>query len=494
MTTGRRTFTVRWAARIASLAGLAGAAIALAAIVVAGGSSSYTVYADFHDAGGLVNGFAVRVDGAPVGRVASLSLGRNDLAVAKLELDRSAAPIGRDASATIQAADLLGEKYVALDPGNRQDPAPSGTVIPPARTGLGVELDDVLNAFDPSIQDALRSFLNEQGTAYVGRHQNLAALLSVLPQSLTQTRQLLAEFGQDNAALGQFLDQSDQVVTAVAGQRAELGRLVGATAGTLSTLASRGAQLGQTVARAPAALQSMRHALAALQGAAIPLAPAARGLAATAGPLTATLDELPAFATAAAPTLNTITRVAPTLRRLGVQGTPVVAKLHSITNELGTFSAALDPVTTTLDHGIGDVLGVLEGWARATQTRDAASHVFRFGVAIGAQTFDSLLPLLQTVAAGRAGKHRTASPLTGRPHLSTHAPNTGAAPAKPGLPLPVHVPPPPGLQSTVQHTQSTVHQLLGALGLSGSQASHRPGAGDSSNGSNLQSLLNYLLK
>jgi virulence factor Mce-like protein len=490
MRTGARTGTTRLA-RIVALAGLALAPIALAAIVFGGGSSGYVVYADLHDAGGLVSGFAVRIDGAPVGRVASLSLGRNDLAVAKLEIDRSAAPIGRDARATIQAADLLGEKYVALDPGNRQDPVPSGTEIPPSRTGLGVELDDVLNAFDPSTQDALRSFLNEQGRAYVGRHQNLAALLSVLPQSLTRTRGLLAEFGQNNAALGQLVDQSDQVVSAVAGQRTELGRLVEATAGTLSTLASRGAQLGQTVARAPAALRAMRQALAALQGAAIPLAPAARGLAQTAGPLTATLNELPAFATAAAPALDTITRVAPTLRRLGEQGTPVVTKLHSVTNELGTFSAALDPVTTTLDHGIGDILGVLEGWARATQTRDAASHVFRFGLTVGAQTFDSLLPLLQTATAASGSKRPAGRPVIGQ-RAAAHAPS--ATPAKSGLPLPVRAPALPGLPSAVQHTQSAVNQLLGALGVGGSQGSRGSGAGDSGSGSNLQSLLNYLLK
>jgi phospholipid/cholesterol/gamma-HCH transport system substrate-binding protein len=478
-------------ARVVTLLALALAAVALAAIVFSGASNDYVVYAKFHDAGGLVTGFAVRIDGAQVGRVASLSLGHHDLAIAKLELDRDAAPIGRDATASIQAADLLGEKYVSLNPGNRRDPAPSGMVIPPSRTGLGVELDDVLNAFDPTTRDALRVFLSEQGVSYAGRRQDLAQLLSVLPPTLTQTQAMLSQFAQDNTALSRLVTQSNQVVGAVDTQRGQLTRLVGATAGTLSTLASRSAQLQQTVARAPGALVALHSALAALQGAALPLAPAAQGLANTAAPLTATLRELPAFATAAAPTLKTIVQVAPTLTRLGVQGTPVVTKLHSLTGELGTFSDALDPVTKVLSQGIGNILGVLEGWARATQTRDAASHVFRFGATVGPETISSLLPLLQQASA--ASQRHGAGSAAGNSH-----PTSSAAPAT-GLLPPIRTPALPsasslagGVTATLNKVSSTVNQLLGNV--SGGHGAGTTTTGSSASKPGLQGLLNYLLK
>jgi virulence factor Mce-like protein len=497
--THRRTgpITRQRLSRVVAYAGLGLAAIAIAAIVAGGGKSPYVVYAQFTDAGGMRQGFKVRIDGAPVGQVESLDLGRHDYAVAKLDIDRSAAPVGRDAHATVRAADLLGEKYVDLQPGNRQDPAPSGSVIPPARTALAVELDDVLNALDVQTRDGLRIFINEQGTAFAGRGGDLAATLAALPPSLDQTQQFLSQFGQDNAALGRLVDESDRVIGAVAQQRAPLGRLVASAAGTLQTLASRRDQLGATVANAPGMLVSLRRALAALQGAATPLGPAAQGLAATAPALTSTLAQLPAFYAAAKPTLDVVRQVAPTLRTLGLNASPVVRRLQPLTGELATFSSALDPVTTTLDHGIGDILGVLEGWARATQARDAASHVFRFGVTIGPGTFDSLSPLLTPAQAHKRLAQQLAAPA--RSALSVAAaPSPPAAVAKPvaGVAKPLSSAL-TRVSSTVGAIRSTLTRALAKVGL-GAGSGGTGGSGGSGSGAgshaNVSQLLNYLLK
>ena len=466
--TSRRTLT-----RGLTLGALAAVAVVLAAIT-AGGSTGYVMYAKFHDTGGLRQGFKVRIDGAPVGQVESLSLNAQDQVVAKLGIDSSAAPVGRNAQATVRAADLLGEKYVDLQPGNRQDAAPSGTTIPVARTGLAVELDDVLNSIDNPTQTAVRIFINEQGRAFVGRGGDLAATLSVLPTSLDQTGQLLGQFSQDNQALGRLVEESNRVVASVARERHPLGQLVGAAAGTLSTLAAHEQQLGATVARAPATLVSARRALAALEGAAIPLGPAAQGLARTAPPLTATLNALPALTAAARPTLTTIRNVSPTLTQLGRNATPVVQRLQSLTTELGPFSAALDPVSRTLDKGTPDVLGVLEGWARATQGRDGSSHVFRFGLTVSPDTFSSLAPLFAATKA-TAGKPAssalkaatTVSRVIGTPPSQTSAGAPQSAAAK--------------------QQQSAAQGLLQQLGLGG--ASTGP-----SLQSSLQGLLGYLLK
>jgi phospholipid/cholesterol/gamma-HCH transport system substrate-binding protein len=389
--------------RAVVLLALAGVAI-IAAAIIFGGKGGYVLYAQFRQAGGLRQGFTVRLDGAPVGKIEKLELDKQDLVVAKLRISSNAAPVGRDARATARAADLLGEKFIDLAPGNRSDPAPSGVVIPPARTGLAVELDDVINAIDLPTREALRTFVNEQGDAFVGRGRDLAATLAALPPSLDRTGALLDQFGQDNRALGRLVEESDRVVGRVAQQRASMGRFVTAAAGTLDALASRHNELGQTVRNAPAALAAARRALASLEGAAIPLGPAARGLAATAPQLTATLNELPAVAAAARPTLAVIRRVAPTLQRLGRQGAPVTRHLAPLTGQLDEFATAFEPVTQTLDAGAADVLGVLEGWARSTQARDTASHVFRFGLTVSAGTFSSLAALMN--ARTRHARHQ----------------------------------------------------------------------------------------
>ena len=54
-------------ARVAAVAALA-AAIVVVVLVVLGGSTSYTLHADFQDAGGLVTGDDVLMGPAKVGR------------------------------------------------------------------------------------------------------------------------------------------------------------------------------------------------------------------------------------------------------------------------------------------------------------------------------------------------------------------------------------------------------------------------------------------
>ncbi len=438
--------------RVVLLAALAAVAVAAAAIV-SGGDEGYTLNAKFRQAGGLREGFTVRVDGAPVGKIDKLELDDQDNVVAKLKIDESAAPMGANVSATARAADLLGEKFVDLEPGDRSKPVPSGTTIPAARTGLAVELDDVINAVDLPTQQALKVFINEQGTSYVGRGHDIAAILAALPPALDRTGELLNQFSADNEALGRLVEESDRVVGSVARERASLGRLVTAASGTLTTLGNRSTELGATVDKAPAALRAARNALVALEGAAVPLGPAARGLRATAPALTSTLKELPAFTKAARPALRTVREVSPDLQRLGNEATPVVRRLRPLARELSSFSEAFEPVSKTLDTGIGDILGVLEGWARATQGYDAASHIFRFGLTQGPAAIADIVPIIK--AAERDRRAREQAPKPGkRPSLLDKLKN-------PKKPAPPKVKLPPLLDNLTDNLQETVDKTLG---------------------------------
>jgi phospholipid/cholesterol/gamma-HCH transport system substrate-binding protein len=440
--------------RVAVLAVLAGVAVALAAIL-SGGSDGYTLNAKFRQAGGLREGFTVRVDGAPVGKIEKLELDDQDNVVAKLKIDDSAAPMGANLSATARAADLLGEKFVDLEPGDRSKPVPSGTTIPTSRTGLAVELDDVINAVDLPTQQALKVFVNEQGTAYVGRGADIGAILAALPPALDRTGALLNEFSTDNKALGRLVEESDRVVGSVARERASLGRLVTAASGTLRTLGNRSTELGATVDKAPAALRAARGALTALEGAAVPLGPAARGLRATAPALTSTLKELPGFTKAARPALRTIREVSPDLQRLGTEGAPVVRRLKPLAGELATFSEALDPVSKTLDTGVADVLGVLEGWARATQGYDSASHIFRFGLTLGPAALSDIIPLIKAAERNKraAAKHKPAK----RPTLLDDLKNKLKDPKRPNAPIKL----PPLLDNLTDTLSDTVDKTVG---------------------------------
>ena len=152
-------------------------------------------------------------------------------------------------------------------------------------------------------------------------------------------------------------------------------------------------------------------------------------------------------------------------------------RLQSLTTELGPFSAALDPVSRTLDKGTPDILGVLEGWARATQGRDGSSHVFRFGLTVSPDTFSSLAPLFAATKGG-AGKvlgNAVKAATTVNRVLGVQPSHSSAGtPAAPSA-------------QTPKQLQSAAQGLLQQLGLGGTPTGP-------SLQSSLQGLLGYLLK
>lgn len=408
----------------------------IAVLALRPGYSGYSARVILADAGGLQSGSNVSLGGVTVGTVASLGLNRRDQAVADLHLNSSAAPLGAGATAVVQIDGFFGERELILTRGDyRSHPEPSGTTIPVGRSSVSVRLDDVVDALDPDTQGALRTFLQEQGTALVGRGHDLASVLEALPPSLSGLQQLMSQLSANQRALGALVDHSDRVVAQVAAQRSALGQMVNSASGAFTALASRRSQLGDTVRAAPATLRQARSTLATLQGAAIPLAPAADGLRATAPSLVTALHEIPKFANAAVPTLNTVATVAPQLQRLADRSTPVVRDLRPVTGELTNYTRqALSPVATMLgsNGGAANTFGVMEGWARSTSGYDASSHIFRFGATLSSASFLQLLQDLSPpgiTALHRSGSARAASSAGGSANAGTPTPTSTAPPA-----------------------------------------------------------------
>jgi len=482
-------------------------AVAVAIVLATSGYSGYSARVILADAGGLVAGSNVSVGGVTIGQVASLTLDRNDHAVAVVHIDHSAAPLGDGAGALVQIDGFFGERELLLTRGDYTNhPEPSGYTIPASRSGVSVRLDDVVDSLDVSAQGALRTFLDEQGNALVGRGHDLGVVLAELPHTLPSLTALLDQLSSNQRALGDLVERSDRVVGQVAAQRTHLGALVNSANGALGALASRRPQLGQTVDAAPAALRQAQSTLASLEGSSIALAPAADGLRAAAPGLIDVLHEAPRFSAAAVPTLNELGRVAPQLQTLANKATPVVSALVPLVHELTRYSSqALVPFSTLLaDKGAaGNLFGEMEGWARSTQGYDASSHIFRFGATLSAASFKQLLALSGLPVPAKAA-HHAAAPRTVKASAPV-AQVTGAA-SRLTSPLTGAL---NRLTSTVKNRLNAVlgqvHQTTGKVVNTATQAlstlTHLGGgspgasapAGSSSSDSSLNSLLNYLL-
>ncbi len=422
----------------------------------------FTLRAEFRDAEGLRSQFFVRIDGVDVGHVTNVTVSPQYTAIVTMHLSSSALPIGRDATATIRPDSFFGEHYVAIDPGNTEDPARSGMLIPLSRTATTPELDQLFDTFDPRTRLALGEFLGETGQMLVGRGHDVATAISMLPNTLDQADTLITNLGSDDRALGDLVDRSDQIVTTIAAQRGALGNLVDTAAATLKTTAAHNAGLKMTLDDAPAAVSQLRRTLSSLQSAATQLEPAATGLRATAPPLTAVLTRIPSLAAAAAPTLRAVDTAAPLLTRLAVTAAPVVTRLLGPTHELATFSTDLSPLSKALGGSLGNLLGYLQGYARAMQDDDGAGNLYR-----PAQTYyDATASSGSTSSEKRSPRHSRTHlvvPPLGHPQPAPTTTSTTSL-HLPTLPK-LHISLPASVTKPVQQTSTTItgllHYLLG---------------------------------
>ncbi len=103
-------------------------------------ANSYTVTARFENIGGLKERSPVTVGGVLIGRVASIEYDNDRFeAVVALEMDGKYNQLPDDTTASIYTAGLLGEQYVALEPGGSEDFLVEGSEIDLTQSALVLE-------------------------------------------------------------------------------------------------------------------------------------------------------------------------------------------------------------------------------------------------------------------------------------------------------------------------------------------------------------------
>lgn len=476
-------------------------AAAVAVVAVVGwlafgrGGDDYVVYAKFSDAAGILKNYNVKVGQVAAGGIKGITLDKNDHAVVKMVMDKGAFPIGAGATAKVRPVNLLGEKYVDLDPGDLSKPLPSGTMIPLSRTGTPIELDDALNILDPDVRGAMRIIINEAGLSMAGRGADFNQTLTDLPPALDATHRVIAQINDENIQLKSLIVQGDRVLRTVSPKANDLGDLVSSAADALQTAAQRRQALGQTVQDAPQALAQLRTTLAKLQTASGQLSPAADDLRATSPQLAETLRRVPAFTQDAKATLKEIRSVSPQLSRLGRQSTPTLRVLRPTLARVSQFSSDVRPLVDSLDQGgsFKAFLGFINGWASVTSTGDGLSHVFRLNPNVDTKALTSLLSRVggaqlpgSPTKQRRSKSKSTATPSAPAPSA---APSGTPNPRNPLKPLTDGLKPlTDGLNKTLKDVGGSVGGVVdGLTGTKGKGASRTPP--ESATGK----LLNYLL-
>lgn len=344
-------------------------------IALSSGGSSYVVNLRLSNASGLRPGSQVLVGGVPVGTVGSLNL-HGSVVTAPLDLNPAQVKVGRGASASITAANLLGEEYVALNPGDSHARLPSGATLPESATAPPTDLDQVVDVLDAPTRADLAVLLNEAGLAVAGRRADVSAILRQIPLSFTAATRLLTQLVQDNHTLADAVSNSDQFITRIDAQAGDLKQAIGSSSQAAGVLAARAADLRQSVTGGPSAVATLTRVLDQATPVARELIGPAGDVAAAAPVLNRVLSDVRPFTAAAVPTLNRAATVAPTLDRLAVQATPTVAAALPTVSSLQTIARLAQPLSTWLGLSSQDFFNVFAGWSRAIQFRDGLGHIF----------------------------------------------------------------------------------------------------------------------
>ncbi len=105
---------------------------------------SYTIQAEFNNISGIAKGAMIRIAGVDVGRVTSLRLGEDNLALVSLQVDR-AVRIPKDSIASVKSQGIIGDKFIQITLGGDEQVFKPGEVL--RETESAVDIESLISKF-----------------------------------------------------------------------------------------------------------------------------------------------------------------------------------------------------------------------------------------------------------------------------------------------------------------------------------------------------------
>ena len=206
------------------------AAILAAGALLAGlssalfGNHAYTIDAYFLSAEGLTAQNDVVINGARVGHVRSVAVAPDDGpshggARVVLEVEGPSAPLHRGTRATIRPKGLLGNPFVELSPGPpSSEVIASGGSLPLQDTASPVDLDQVMDLFDPQTRARIQTLTREGGQALDGRGSDLNLFLAALPAIMNDTSAVTGKIAAQDQELSALDVEFDRIARMMASE------------------------------------------------------------------------------------------------------------------------------------------------------------------------------------------------------------------------------------------------------------------------------------
>jgi phospholipid/cholesterol/gamma-HCH transport system substrate-binding protein len=310
----------------------------------------------------------VRIGGELAGQVLNPQVYHH---YAKVELQLSSAyqPLLSDSRIAIRLRSAFGIRYVEIIPGRHGTPLPNGATIPASHASSLVDLDQILDTFDPNTRARTRQFLGELGTGLLGRGQDVNQTLGQAPGFLEKLGSVASAIDSRPGAMHALISSTQGALAAFDPARDSLANGFQPEAQALQPFASQRSSVEATLEQAPPTLAELHTGLP---------------------PVTAMVAQLQGFATAATPTLTAAPAALKQTAALLHDAQPGLrnadATLHLAARAVSptlTFLQTAQPALPQINGAITDVLPTVRYLApRACGLSDALSgwaDVLRWG-------------------------------------------------------------------------------------------------------------------
>ena len=269
-------------------------------------AEGYRVKVGFPEALGLSKDIDVRISGITVGTVREVEVDRRtSRALATLALDSKYAPLASDARAILRRKTLLGEGFIEIAPGTRRAPrVRDGGRLPDAAVADTVELDEVLQTYDPQTRRAFQMWQAELDRGLRGRGESLNNAFGQLPGVTESGSDLLAVLNEHESQVRGLVRDTGEVYSALTQDENQLANLIKNSHAVFSQTADQRESLAEAFHIFPTFLSESKLTLERLEGFSRDARPLVRDLKPVA-------EEL-------RPTVKAVRSLAPDLRRFFV--------------------------------------------------------------------------------------------------------------------------------------------------------------------------------
>ncbi len=387
----------RWAAGAIGAAGVVALVLVVLLASSAGGSNGgYTVRAIFDDAGNIISGEDVKIDGVKVGSVGSVTPTAQAQAAVVIHIENTGFQDFRsDASCTVRPQALIGEKYVDCLPTQSRV---EGTPLPPplkkigkGQEGEGEYLLPVQNTHSPVDVDLLGDIsrlpererltiiINELGAGLAGRGSDLSAVVRRANPALQELDRVLAILAGENHVLAKLAVDSDKALAPFAKVRAQVADFLEKSNKVAQATAAHRGALAQNLKDFPPFLKQLGPAMERLGRFADQATPVFTNLKLAAPGIDKTFTSLPGFSNSSSTFFENLGKTSKITGPAVVATKPLLAHLKSLGTAAQPFSGNLAELLGSLQKtgGLERLLDFIFLGAGAGNGYDSLGHFLR---------------------------------------------------------------------------------------------------------------------